>query len=329
MIIMLIIAVSLMIYALKGTELIVGVGTSAISYSDKRAIKKAKKSGITSDWKQKAKSGVKKTAVVAGKVSTATIKLAVLALKFIRLLLINLLSVTLVIDVIILVLFIAAAAGGFFIISEDGLGSGGAKVIKTTQTGTYDGSIGENDIENEEIKQVLSELMKRWPDDPTIEYRKEFILKGATRAGKSTYAMWDSRRGGSADDQTIFDCSSFVGWTFYKTGYRYIPTWTTTGTYSTGGEVNKYFEKITADELMPGDIGLNLDSVGALGGKNHIVIFVGRREDGTPLYMHCTSTIPCDTMKTVTNGVRISSHSNTVVFFRFKHWGEKGDSVKA
>lgn len=162
-------------------------------------------------------------------------------------------------------------------------------------------------INNKDQAELLKEIAGLWGSDVTQE-RVDLIMKGATRIGRSSYSQSGSR-GGSSDDQSVFDCSSFVGWTFNKSIDKDIPTDTSTASYLSG-DVGAKFERVSADKLIPGDVVLNEDTL-ATGNSNHIGIYVGKNSKGQKMYIHCTSS--------GIGGVQITVH-DWKVFLRYKGW---------
>ena len=85
---------------------------------------------------------------------------------------------------------------------------------------------------------------------------------------------------GSTTSGTIrpfgLDCSGFTDWT-YKTAV---------GVSLYGGTWSQWDEShaITADELLPGDLGFLMDADGQ--GWNHVLIFAGYGENGERMWVH-------------------------------------------
>ena len=166
-------------------------------------------------------------------------------------------------------------------------------------------------VSNEEAVDILTELNKYNDVD---EERWSVICMGATRIGKTEYDMYgEDTRAGLAEPRTL-DCSSFVAWSFHKAGFSDVPYYSTTDTFLTASN----FEKISADKLEPGDIGLNKEETGNTGGGNHVGIYVGKNKEGTPLWMHCTSGTNSNDITKVNDGPRISYYTSFTVFYRYK-----------
>lgn len=125
--------------------------------------------------------------------------------------------------------------------------------------------------------------------------RKHIITTGLALVGKVPYfwggksaAGWNDEwntpklvtAAGSSSSGTIrpygLDCSGFSDWT-YKTALGVSLQ------AGTGGQWENS-EAITADELLPGDLGFLMESDGS--GWNHVLIFAGYSEDGTRMWVH-------------------------------------------
>lgn len=127
------------------------------------------------------------------------------------------------------------------------------------------------------------------------ETRKHIVKTGLSLVGKVPYfwggksaAGWNDEwntpklvtAAGSTTSGTIrpfgLDCSGFTDWT-YKTAV---------GVSLYGGTWSQWDESyaITADELLPGDLGFLMDSDGQ--GWNHVLIFAGYGENGERMWVH-------------------------------------------
>ena len=125
--------------------------------------------------------------------------------------------------------------------------------------------------------------------------RKHIITTGLALVGKVPYfwggksaAGWNDEwntpklvtAAGSSSSGTIrpfgLDCSGFSDWT-YKTALGVSLQ------AGTGGQWENS-EAITADELLPGDLGFLMESDGS--GWNHVLIFAGYAQDGTRMWVH-------------------------------------------
>ena len=125
--------------------------------------------------------------------------------------------------------------------------------------------------------------------------RKHIITTGLSLVGKVPY-FWGGKSGpgwneewntpklvtaaGSSSSGTIrpygLDCSGFSDWT-YKTALGISLQ------AGTGGQWENS-EAITAEELLPGDLGFLMESDGS--GWNHVLIFAGYAADGTRMWVH-------------------------------------------
>lgn len=164
-------------------------------------------------------------------------------------------------------------------------------------------------ISNAEAVGQLEMLMETWPSDMD-ERRGAVIAKGAGLIGKVTYDMYGEDTRAGVDNPRTLDCSSFVAWSFQKSGFTDVPYWSTTGTFVSSAN----FTPISASELTPGDIGL-INTIAA-GGNNHVGLYVGKDANGTSMWLHCTSHASPG-CSTVTDGPRISYYSAFVIFYRY------------
>lgn len=275
MILLLIVLISIIIFSLRlslsGAELLYRISDEDIS-------------------RNKDGKSVLNTLVAVGLATGNTgLRLLLSALRAIRALLMVTSVAYFALYIMIFSLFTLGAAGAYSLFFED-LASytevgNGSNTSEESSSGGY-GEVDLSVVKNTQQRELLKELMESWGSDVSQE-RVNFIMKGASRIGRSSYSQTDYRRGGSAEDQSVFDCSSFVGWTFNKSIDKTIPTWTTTASY-VSGDVGAKFRRISADELIPGDILLNNDSL-AGGNANHIGIYVGKTKKGQNMYLHCSS----------------------------------------
>lgn len=238
------------------------------------------------------------------------------------------------------VILVALVAGaGYLTTSEIDFKYVGSSSSSSGGSGTA--SIGNYTIDDPKLKEALEKLMKTWSKDVTDQQRA-LILKGATMIGHSWYSMsnWSGRSGDPnayadqvtpeimaqtrwggtcpRDEQRLFDCSSFTAWCFLQSGVAtesQIDYGYTTVSFL---DSSSPFETISAEDLKIGDIGLN-NASGALFGGNHVGIFVGRKDDGTPIFIHCTGGAGGDDFYHAETGVRIST-TNFTVFRRFTGW---------
>ena len=257
---------------------------------------------------------------VTKRVVAEVLRLIMVSLRWIRTALISALSVVLVVDIILLFVIVGGAGYAYLEYYQDEAGDSYSTESKqANSSGSVDiNKLDWNSITDSGAREVLQTLSKTWGSEVTEE-RAKMIMLGATRIGKSHYSMnHNEGRGGDSDDQSVFDCSSFVGWTFNKSGHSEIPTDTLTSSYVATDDVGQYFDRVTADQLIPGDVALNNDSLDIYG-ANHAGIYVGKNADGEMLFMHCTSSTQTDPHY-VTDGVRIGKHPSFSVFFRYKNW---------
>lgn len=257
---------------------------------------------------------------ITKRVVTEVLRLFVTALRWIRTTLISALSAVFVVDIILLFVIVGGAGYAYLEYYQDEAGDSYSTESKSANSsGSVDiNKLDWNSITDSGAREVLQTLSKSWGSEVTEE-RAKMIMLGATRIGISHYSMeHEDGRGGDSDDQRVFDCSSFVGWTYNKSGHSEIPVDTLTSSYVATDDVGQYFDRITADQLIPGDVALNNDSLDIYG-ANHAGIYVGKNADGEMLFMHCTSSTQTDPHY-VTDGVRVGKHPSFSVFFRYKNW---------
>lgn len=290
----------------------------------KRVNKKKRRKGKITRRRFKRKESVIRAkqaiARVTRRVVAEVLRLIMVSLRWIRTALISALSVVLVVDIILLFVIVGGAGYAYLEYYQDEAGDSYSTESKSANSsGSVDiNKLDWNSITDSGAREVLQELSKTWGSEVTEE-RAKMIMLGATRIGISHYSMnHNEGRGGDSDDQRVFDCSSFVGWTFNKSGHSEIPTDTLTSSYVATDDVGQYFDRVTADQLIPGDVALNNDSL-EIYGANHAGIYVGKNADGEMLFMHCSSSTQTDPHY-VTDGVRVGKHPSFSVFFRYKNW---------
>lgn len=175
-----------------------------------------------------------------------------------------------------------------------------------TGGGDYNGSIPTDGICEEALRQ-LAMLQKNWPS--MDERRGLVIAKGAARIGKTTYSMYGEDTRSGVDNPRTLDCSSFVAWSFQKAGFSDVPYTSTTGTFVSSSN----FVPVSASELVPGDIGLK--NMIPSGGDNHVGIYVGKDENGTQMWLHCTTSLTAGSA--VVSGPRIGYYANFQIFYKY------------
>ena len=319
--------ISILIFALRltliGTEIAGKVVIMELKRSKRVNKKKRLKGKITRRRFKRKESAIRAKQAIARvtkRVVAEVLRLIMVSLRWIRTALISALSVVLVVDIILLFVIVGGAGYAYLEYYQDEAGDSYSTESKSeNSSGSVDiNKLDWNSITDSGAREVLQTLSKTWGSEVTEE-RAKMIMLGATRIGKSHYSMnHNEGRGGDSDDQSVFDCSSFVGWTFNKSGHSEIPTDTLTSSYVATDDVGQYFDRVTADQLIPGDVALNNDSLDIYG-ANHAGIYVGKNADGEMLFMHCTSSTQTDPHY-VTDGVRIGKHPSFSVFFRYKNW---------
>lgn len=327
MLILLIILISILIFALRltliGTEIAGKVVIMELKRSKRVNKKKRRKGKITRRRFKRKESAIRAKQAIARatkRVVAEVLRLLMVSLRWIRTALISALSVVFVVDIILLFVIVGGAGYAYLEYYQDEAGDSYSTESKSANSsGSVDiNKLDWNSITDSGARDVLQTLSKTWGSEVTEE-RAKMIMLGATRIGISHYSMnHNEGRGGDSDDQRVFDCSSFVGWTFNKSGHSEIPTDTLTSSYVATDDVGQYFDRVTADQLIPGDVALNNDSL-EIYGANHAGIYVGKNADGEMLFMHCSSSTQTDPHY-VTDGVRVGKHPSFSVFFRYKNW---------
>lgn len=307
MFIVLIILLSLLILSLRLVYTGVTVAVRAVNLRNRRL--------------KRSKNNMAVTGIVAGTslaLARSAVRVFIVALEIIRGMLAMLASALLIIDIVVFVIIIFGAAGAYTLYFSEDAGVS-SDYVAGTDNSKKESSVSSadlNSITDDAAREYLGKLMDTWGNDVTDE-RAEVILRGATRIGHSRYSQsYAEGRGGDSDDQEVFDCSSFVGWSFYKCGHEDVSYMSTTASF-TGSPA--LFEQISIDELVPGDVGL-MNSSQALYNANHVGIYVGD-DNGVKMFMHCSSGSQ-DSPHPVSTGVRIGSYSSFTVFYRYTGWEE-------
>lgn len=303
MFIILIILISGLIFALRLLQTGVHIANNIASV-DKRLNYKG------SSKVKKVLMSIRNASLVIGE---GTLHILLLTLRAVRAALISVGSGIILIDVVVFLVIMLASAGAYTLYFSENTSSASNYVqgegSKNDSNSSSNVKVDTSGI-RDDVAMYLEKLKQGW-DSKVTQERVDIIMKGATRIGKSTYARGGVGRGGSSDDTTIFDCSSFVGWAYYMCGHKDVSPESTTATFTTHSD---RFRQISVDDLIPGDLGLN-NPTANLGNANHVGIYVGD-DNGTKMFMHSTSsqiTEPCP----VNDGVRISTHPNFKVFYRY------------
>lgn len=333
MFILLIILVTILIFALRltliGTELAGRVALREVKRAKKKENDRIRKLEGANKNPKKVMSG-KKTALSAVGTAVATtksvaksgIRLMIFALQWLRGSLLVMAMVFAFYDILIFAIITAGAGGAYVLFYEDSANGKSLVAEKSSTSGENDATVDINNlnwdsIPDKEARELLKDVASRWGDEVT-DKRAKLIILGATRIGHSTYSQsYADGRGGTADNQSVFDCSSFVGWCYYKMGYTKVSASSTTASFIDGSETSNQFEDTTADKLIPGDMCLWHNTL-ALYNANHAGIYIGKDKDGQMLFMHCSSSTQSSPHH-VSNGVRFS-HYSWEVFRRFKNW---------
>ena len=170
---------------------------------------------------------------------------------------------------------------------------------------------------------LLEEAIASWPAD-LGEDRKLIIQIAMTYLGRGH--IYDQIRRGhyqnefyghynAPPDAMYLDCSSFVSRVIREYQEQMGIDYTIKENLYTGGYVgtgdSRPFDKISNNELLPGDIVLLNTSTDKSQGENHVAIYVGKDSSGKNIYIECTQ-------KDKTNGMRITTSDNTVKFTEFR-----------
>lgn len=254
---------------------------------------------------------IRNTALVLGE---GTLNLLLLTLKAVRAALISVGSGIILIDLVVFLVLMLATAGAYTLYFSENTSSN-SNYVQGSDEKNDSNSSGNIKVDTsgirEDVAKYLEKLKQGW-DSKVTQERVNVIMKGATRIGKSTYSQdYNLGRGSTSDEARVFDCSSFVGWSFYKAGFEDVSCSSTTATFTTYSD---RFVQISIDELIPGDLGLN-NSSAAGGNANHVGIYVGD-VDGTKMFMHCSSSQITNPFP-VNNGARISTYPKFQVFYRY------------
>ncbi len=334
MFILLIILVTILIFALRltliGTELAGRIALREVKRAKKRENDRIRKlEGVNKNpkkvmtGKKRALSAVGTAVATTKSVVKSGIRLMIFALQWLRGSLIFMAMIFAFYDILIFAIITAGAGGAYVLFYEDSANGKTLVAEKNSESSGENAStvdinnLNWDSISDKEARELLKDVASRWGDEVT-DKRAKLIILGATRIGHSTYSQGrGDGRGGTADDQSVFDCSSFVGWCYYKSGYTKVLADSTTASFLNDSETGKQFENTTADKLIPGDVCLWHNTLDT-GNANHAGIYIGKDKDGQMLFMHCSSTSQ-SSPHPVSNGVRFS-HYSWEVFRRFKNW---------
>lgn len=137
-----------------------------------------------------------------------------------------------------------------------------------------------------ESQNKLKSVKKQWPKHLSKK-RKKLIEAGVSLVGKTRWESkaWSNRVYKAGKKPKSLCCSSFVSWCFYYSGvdkkidydcWKFL--------------TSKYFEQISRDELLPGDIALISKSrrINDVLHRGHVGIYVGKNKLGEDVWLHCT-----------------------------------------
>lgn len=169
-------------------------------------------------------------------------------------------------------------------------------------------------VTNTKAAELIKELKENNQADPSVW---KVIEKGASLVGKVTYGMLDPpRQDDGRDHPTVLDCSSFVAWSFHKSGYNRISYSSTTATFIQSNS----FTTVDASDLQVGDIGLKSETA-PTGGANHVGIYCGKLKNGTKIWLHCTSS-SSTSFTGNTSGAMMGAYTNFTYFRRLNKWNK-------
>lgn len=174
---------------------------------------------------------------------------------------------------------------------------------------------GNTKVTDKKAAALIKELKENNKAEPAVW---KVIEKGASLTGNVTYGMLKPpRQDDGRDNPNVLDCSSFVAWSFHKSGYTGVPYASTTKTFIDAGN----FVTVNADSLQVGDIGLKSETA-PTGGANHVGIYCGKLKNGTKVWLHCTSSSGTSFTGNTT-GVMMGAYTNFTFFRRLSKWNKE------
>ena len=174
---------------------------------------------------------------------------------------------------------------------------------------------GDTKVTDKKAAALIKELKENNKAEPAVW---KVIEKGASLTGKVTYGMLKPpRQDDGRDNPNVLDCSSFVAWSFHKSGYTGVPYASTTRTFIDAGN----FITVNANSLQVGDIGLKSETA-PTGGANHVGIYCGKLKNGTKVWLHCTSSSGTSFTGNTT-GVMMGAYTNFTFFRRLSKWNKE------
>ena len=142
----------------------------------------------------------------------------------------------------------------------------------------------------DEAKKMLEDVSKSWPSNIS-KGRVDVIKKGSSLIGKGVQYSMGLRAAPSNPNPKYLDCSGFVSWAFYQSGYDIGEKCTQNFLTDKAN-----FEVIVSDgnfsNIEPGDIilknnkGCSTDNEHA---PNHVLIYIGKDSQGQMKVIHSTT----------------------------------------
>lgn len=139
----------------------------------------------------------------------------------------------------------------------------------------------------EEAKKILEEVSKSWPSNIS-KGRVDLIKKAASLYGKTTYKYSKGHGDGeilNANPKEL-DCSAFVSWAFYHSGYG-VGENTAVGFISNTENFEIVSKNSDFSSIEPGDIIVKKGSASSTGNYNHVVIYIGKDSTGQMRTVEC------------------------------------------
>ncbi len=160
-----------------------------------------------------------------------------------------------------------------------------------------------------DVANLIEELENDWPSG-LDEGRLEVIRQAGLMIGKGTIYAWGGGHTGTCETGTPYglDCSGYVSLAFNRAGVKDVACGWTTADFNTSNT----FDLINENNLRPGDVGLNNDTVSSY---NHIGIFVGQK-NGVNIWFHSSN-------YNGVSGPQIrEGNGNFRVFRSYNNWNE-------
>ena len=134
--------------------------------------------------------------------------------------------------------------------------------------------------EAEMCKKVMEEVIGNWGPEVTPE-RKQIVQKAISCLGVTTDYSQNLHDNEAGKIPTVTDCSGFVSWVFNEVFGEGLNA-------NTGGLKDGYVKAIDASKKIPGDVQFKVSASGTSGNDDHVIIYLGKRNDGSEVHIHCT-----------------------------------------